>query len=115
MQIRARVASVKSTTQGAAHASQLPKGVVLIDFCDGRRYSCELLLEDRMRIGLWIILIAVVAGCRSSRELETGYEPRTLVASPAERRGYYASPFSPEASAADQERMEAFRARRPTR
>lgn len=71
-------------------------------------------VEDRMRKWCWIGLLAVVGGC-GSNELETGYQPRRLAASPAERRGYYASPFSPEAGAAQQERGEEMRARRPGR
>ena len=52
--------------------------------------------------GSLIISVAAVVlaagaggGCRS--KLETGYEPRRLGASPAERRAYYAPRFTPEA------------------
>jgi hypothetical protein len=38
------------------------------------------------------------AGC--STKMETGYQPRSLSAGSTERRGYYASPFTPEAEAA---------------
>lgn len=41
-----------------------------------------------------------LTGC--SETLETGYVPRKLGASSTERRGYYASPFTPEAAAAAQ-------------
>jgi hypothetical protein len=41
------------------------------------------------------------AGCSSG--LETGYVPRPLGVSTAERRGYYASPYTPEAAAAAQQ------------
>ena len=41
-----------------------------------------------------------LAGCSSG--LETGYVPRPLGATATERRGYYASPFTPEAAAAAQ-------------
>ncbi len=44
---------------------------------------------------------AVAGGC--SEKLETGYEPRRLDASSAERRAYYASPYTPEAIAAEHE------------
>jgi hypothetical protein len=37
-------------------------------------------------------------GCSS--KLETGYEPRPLGVTSAERKGYYASPYSVEAAAA---------------
>lgn len=39
-----------------------------------------------------------LAGC--SNTLESGYAPRPLGVSSTERRGYYASPFTPEAAAA---------------
>jgi hypothetical protein len=42
-----------------------------------------------------------IAGC--SDKLETGYEPRALKATAAERRGYYAPAFTPEAAAAAQD------------
>lgn len=44
--------------------------------------------------------VLTLAGCSSS--LETGYVPRPLGATATERRGYYASPFTPEAAAAAQ-------------
>ena len=44
---------------------------------------------------------ALVCGC--SEKLETGYEPHQLSASSAERRAYYASPYTPEAIAAQHE------------
>ena len=40
-------------------------------------------------------------GC--SMELETGYKYRPLNATPVQRRGYYASPYSMEKAAAEQE------------
>ena len=48
---------------------------------------------------LWFGFIA--AGC--SMELETGYKYRPLNATPTQRRGYYASPYSQEKAAADAE------------
>ena len=45
-----------------------------------------------------IISAGGLVGC--SDTLETGYEPRRLGASASERRGYYASPYTPEAAAA---------------
>ena len=44
---------------------------------------------------------ALASGC--SEKLETGYEPRRLGASSAERRAYYASPYTPEAIAAQKD------------
>jgi hypothetical protein len=69
------------------------------------------------RCSLWTIitlataLAGAVGGC--SNKLETGYEPRKLGASEAERRGFYAAPFTPEARAAQLQRDEEFDARRP--
>ncbi len=50
------------------------------------------------RLALLIGLLPTVlpaAGCEPT--LETGYKPRTLKASEADRRSYYAPPFSPAA------------------
>ena len=57
--------------------------------------------------------VAGSAGCSS--KLETGYEPRQLGVSSAERKGYYASPYTPEAAAAGRaQQADDFRsARRP--
>ncbi len=57
-------------------------------------------------------VVGSLAGCES--ELETGYKPRKIGASSAERRGFYASPFTPEAKAAGLEREQELDARRPT-
>jgi hypothetical protein len=57
-------------------------------------------------------LAGASAGCES--ELETGYKPRKVGATSAQRRGYYASPFTPEAKAAGLEREQEIEARRPT-
>ena len=62
-----------------------------------------------------LVLIAVAlspsAGCTSS--LETGYKPTRLGATDATRRSYYASPFTPEARAAQLEREQELQQRRP--
>ena len=63
-----------------------------------------------MRTAL-IVSLFWVSGCSST--LETGYKPRTLGASSTERRSYYASPFTPAASAADEERGEGLKPRTP--
>ncbi|HEY8748050.1 MAG TPA: hypothetical protein VIM11_08750 [Tepidisphaeraceae bacterium] len=47
----------------------------------------------------------LVAGC--SMELETGYKYRPLNASSVQRRGYYASPYTQEKAAAEQELKQA--------
>ncbi len=60
----------------------------------------------------WMVVgMLVLAGCDT--KLVTGYQPRRLGDSPATRRGYYAGKFTPEAHAAEQERVEELRTRRP--
>lgn len=44
------------------------------------------------------LLLLGSAGC--ANRLETGYEPNRLNSTPAQRRAFYAAPFSPEAAAA---------------
>jgi hypothetical protein len=61
----------------------------------------------RKEVAVQIALVAAaslafwLAGC--GYELETGYKYRPLNASSVQRRGYYASPYSPEKDAAEQE------------
>lgn len=43
------------------------------------------------------ILVLVVAGC-GTNELDTGYRPRALTDSAADRRAYYVNPYSPDAN-----------------
>ena len=57
------------------------------------------------------LLLFALVGCQEG--LETGYKPRPLNSSHTVRRGYYASPFSPEAKAAQYEREQELEARRP--
>jgi hypothetical protein len=54
---------------------------------------------------------AAILGCEN--KLETGYTPKPLNASSTVRRGFYASPFTPEARAAETEREQELEARRP--
>jgi hypothetical protein len=52
---------------------------------------------------LLFALIASVPGLVGcTNKLETGYRPRTIGSNDAERRGYYAAPFSREAREARQ-------------
>lgn len=68
----------------------------------------------RQRIGLMFSLLLLAGlGCGESK-LETGYQPRPLIDSPLLQRGYYASPFTPEAAARQMAREEELQARRPT-
>jgi hypothetical protein len=61
-----------------------------------------------------MVLVATLGtGCESSK-LETGYTPRPLNASDAERRAYYTGKYTKEAVKAEQERQVEFRARRPS-
>jgi hypothetical protein len=62
----------------------------------------------------WLIIISLsvlAVGCSS--RLEDGYKPRLLGASDEQRRGYYATPFTPQAQEADQSGQQEFDARRP--
>ena len=63
-------------------------------------------------MGRWLALsIVLLAGCSSA--LEDGYVPRKLGASDAERRSYYASPFSPESKVTSTDREAELDSRRP--
>jgi hypothetical protein len=59
------------------------------------------------------ILLAMSALIGCENKLETGYAPKPLNASSTVRRGFYASPFTPEARAAELEREQEIEARRP--
>jgi hypothetical protein len=48
-----------------------------------------------LSLGLTVGVAGAVGGC--SNTLETGYKPTPLSAGSADRRAYYANPFSPEA------------------
>jgi len=54
-----------------------------------------------MRKLIPLLLLVASAGCASS--LDSGYEPRRLGASSAQRRAFYSSPFSEETQQAIQE------------
>ena len=58
----------------------------------------------------WLKFLAVAAGgvflASCGNELETGYKYRPLGATAVQRRAYYASPYSPEKSAAEQEQSQ---------
>jgi hypothetical protein len=69
-------------------------------------------MHGRLTAFAFALLALAAVGC-STTELETGYKPRKLGASPAERRSYYASPFTPEARAAQVERDQEQDLRRP--
>ena len=59
------------------------------------------------RITLTVLLGALgAASAACSTTLETGYKPRPVGVSSTERRGYYASPYTPEAAAAAQTRTD---------
>jgi hypothetical protein len=63
------------------------------------------------RMILLSLIAASLLGC--SNTLETGYKPRALNDSPTVRRGYYASPFTPEAKAPQMDKQQELEARRP--
>ena len=58
------------------------------------------------------VALVALAGC-GGNELETGFKPQPLGSSAAVRRGYYASPYTPEAKAAEVERDQEQDLRRP--
>ena len=60
-------------------------------------------MKSNRRVLFWMgaALALAAGGCQST--LEDGYKPHALNASSAQRRAYYASPFTPEAAAAEQE------------
>ena len=60
---------------------------------------------------IWATGIVLLGGCSST--LEDGYKPRKLGASDAMRRSYYASPFTPEAKAANLDKDQEIDSRRP--
>ena len=64
-----------------------------------------------IRAALCLVMSLIVSGCSST--LETGYKPRLLNDSDVKRRAYYASPFTPEAKAAQSERQQELESRRP--
>jgi hypothetical protein len=59
---------------------------------------------------LVILSLLLLAACQS--KLETGYQPRPLGSNETVRRGYYATPFTPEANAAQDANAD-FESRRP--
>lgn len=62
----------------------------------------------------WLTVISLAfltIGCSS--KLEDGYKPRLLGASDAQRRAYYAAPFTPEAQAAQMDSEQEMEQRRP--
>jgi hypothetical protein len=67
--------------------------------------------EHDMRRWLWAFSILLIAGCSS--KLETGYQPQVLGASAAQRRAYYAVPFTPEATAPKTDKETEMSMRRP--
>lgn len=54
------------------------------------------------RVGAIAVAAACLGGC--GMQLETGYQYRPLNATDTQRRAYYASPFTEQKSAAEQEK-----------
>jgi hypothetical protein len=57
--------------------------------------------------------LAAMAGAGCETNLVTGYEPRRLGDSPAQRRAYYAGKYSPQSHVAEQDKADEIRSRRP--
>jgi hypothetical protein len=70
------------------------------------------MLAEMKRVCI-LVIVCFLVGCGRST-LETGYKPRKLGASGVERRSYYASPFTPEARAAQLERQQEQTPLKPT-
>ena len=68
----------------------------------------------RMRMALATLTLVAVAGAAGcDTNLVTGYQPRRLGDSPAQRRAYYAGKYTPQSHAADQDKADDMRSRRP--
>ena len=68
-------------------------------------------LHNAAAVVVAAVVLSLAGGCAA--KLETGYEPRKLGSSDETRRGFYAQPFTPEASAAKQYDQEFGDPRRP--
>ena len=64
-----------------------------------------------MRPWLTVAMLVLLAGCSS--KLETGYQPQLIGASAAQRRAYYATPFTPEATVPKTDKETELNNRRP--
>jgi hypothetical protein len=64
-----------------------------------------------MRALFCTIALVLLVGCSS--KLETGYQPQLIGASAAQRRAYYATPFTPEAQAPKTDKETDLANRRP--
>jgi hypothetical protein len=67
----------------------------------------------RTWMALAALALAALAGSGCDTNLVTGYQPRRLGDSPAQRRAYYAGKYTPQSHAAEQEKLDEIRARRP--
>ena len=70
-----------------------------------------MVVAKRGVVGAAVLLSAVLAGCGSSTT-ETGYEPRKLGLSEAQRKGLYAPKYSQEQARAQAEREQEMKSRR---
>ena len=64
-----------------------------------------------MRLWLSAGALMLLVGCSS--KLETGYQPQLIGASAAQRRAYYATPFTPEATVPKTDKETELNNRRP--
>ena len=62
---------------------------------------------------LTLVAMAAGAGAGCDTNLVTGYQPRRLGDSPAQRRAYYAGKYSPQSHVAEQDKSDEIRSRRP--
>lgn len=66
----------------------------------------RIVLPMRRLLTFGVIVTLACAGLGCGGKLETGYRYRPLGESQAQRRAYYAGPFSPEAREAQMERFQ---------
>jgi len=72
-----------------------------------------MLVSSRGLLGAAVLLGAILAGGCGSSTTETGYEPRKLGLSEAQRKGLYAPKYSQEQARAQAEREQESKSRRP--
>ena len=70
-------------------------------------------MSSRGLLGAAVLLSAVLVGGCGSSTTETGYEPRKLGLSEAQRKGLYAPKYSQEQARAQAEREQDMKSRRP--
>jgi hypothetical protein len=68
--------------------------------------QCKQFKVGRSHAAMWIAVPLALLAVGCGMELETGYKYRPLSATPVQRRGYYASPYTQEKAAAEAEQKQ---------